>query len=61
MPNQLRGRDAVSYARWSSGRQSTGSSLERQTQKALDYCARNEMNLLDSIVDRGVSAFTGIT
>jgi DNA invertase Pin-like site-specific DNA recombinase len=55
----LQGRDAVSYARWSSGRQATGSSLERQNQRAIEYCAKEGMTLLTSVVDSGVSAFTG--
>ncbi len=55
----LHGREAVSYARWSSGRQTVGSSLERQTQRAREYCVRTGMTLLSSIVDQGVSAFTG--
>lgn len=57
--SQLSGRTAVSYARWSSGRQSRGSSSARQTKLAADYAARAGMVLDRQIVDEGVSAFSG--
>lgn len=57
--SELTGKTAVSYARWSSGRQSRGSSSARQTKIATDYAARAGMILDRQIVDEGVSAFSG--
>lgn len=57
--SELGGRTAVSYARWSSGRQSLGSSSARQTRIATEYAARAGMQLDYSIVDDGISAFSG--
>lgn len=57
--SELSGKTAVSYARWSSGRQSRGSSSARQTKIATDYAARAGMILDRQIVDEGVSAFSG--
>lgn len=56
---QLAGKTAVSYARWSSGRQSRGSSSARQAKIAAEYAAKARMTLDRSIVDDGISAFTG--
>lgn len=55
----LKGKLAISYARWSSGRQAKGNSLKRQTESAEAYCHKTGMRLDLSIVDDGVSAFTG--
>ncbi|WP_416796237.1 recombinase family protein [Ciceribacter azotifigens] len=57
--SQLSGKTAISYARWSSGRQALGSSSARQTKIAAEYAAKAKMVLDGSIVDDGVSAFTG--
>ena len=57
--SELAGKTAVSYARWSSGRQSLGSSSARQTKIAADYAAKARMTLDRSIVDDGISAFSG--
>nr|WP_119258677.1 recombinase family protein [Shinella zoogloeoides] len=57
--SELSGKTAVSYARWSSGRQSRGSSSARQTKIATEYAAKAGMVLDRQIVDEGVSAFSG--
>lgn len=50
-----------SYRRFSSGRQATGHSLERQTALARAWCNERNLELDDTLVvsDLGVSAFTG--
>ena len=52
---------AISYIRFSSGKQAKGTSVERQLVKARKYCAENDL-LLDetfSMTDAGFSAFSG--
>lgn len=58
-PRDLKGRTAISYARWSSGRQSDGDSLRRQTESAERFCLTYGLSLDKQLVDGGVSAFKG--
>lgn len=50
-----------SYRRFSSGRQATGHSIERQTALARAWCTERNLQLDDTLVvsDLGVSAYTG--
>jgi len=50
-----------SYRRFSSGRQATGHSLERQTALAREWCQEHGLRLDDTLAmsDLGVSAFSG--
>ena len=52
-------RIAVSYIRWSSGRQRLGDSKERQLQKTKEYCATHKLTLDLQLVDDGKSAYKG--
>ncbi|MFK3911028.1 recombinase family protein [Enterobacter cancerogenus] len=47
-----------SYVRWSSEKQSTGTSSERQTSRAMRLAEENELEYVE-IKDAGVSAFKG--
>ncbi|MER8639178.1 recombinase family protein [Mesorhizobium sp. M1365] len=58
-PRDLKGRRAISYARWSSGKQASGDSLDRQTKNAKDFCAIHGITLDSELLDDGVSAFKG--
>lgn len=58
-PRELKGRTAISYARWSSGKQAQGDSLARQTKNAEAFCAIHGLTLDRQLVDNGVSAFKG--
>ncbi|RWK15515.1 MAG: recombinase family protein [Mesorhizobium sp.] len=60
-PHNLKGRQAISYARWSSGKQSQGDSLARQVSNAEAFCAQHGLTLDRDrqLVDDGVSAFKG--
>ncbi|RUT84334.1 MULTISPECIES: recombinase family protein [unclassified Mesorhizobium] len=58
-PRDLKGRNAISYARWSSGKQAQGDSLARQTKNAEAFCATFGLILDRQLVDDGVSAFKG--
>lgn len=58
-PRDLKGRQAISYARWSSGKQAHGDSLARQTKNAEDFCRTHGLTLDRQLVDDGVSAFKG--
>ncbi|USE39501.1 recombinase family protein [Endozoicomonas sp. SCSIO W0465] len=49
---------AISYARFSSSQQQA-TSIERQQAQAEKYCSDNNLELLDSISDQGISAFKG--
>ncbi len=51
--------DAIIYIRWSSAEQGKGSSLERQREDCLRHAARHGWNVLDVLIDEGVSAFKG--
>ncbi|WP_198356267.1 recombinase family protein [Sphingomonas sp. TX0522] len=51
--------NVVIYIRWSSAEQGKGSSLERQREDCLAHAARHGWNVVDVLVDEGVSAFKG--
>ncbi|TYR33772.1 recombinase family protein [Mesorhizobium microcysteis] len=55
----LKGRTAISYARWSSGKQAEGDSLRRQSENAESFCTTYGLTLDKQLVDDGVSAFKG--
>ncbi|RWB91335.1 MAG: recombinase family protein [Mesorhizobium sp.] len=55
----LKGRRAVSYARWSSDGQTSGDSLRRQTEAAERFCSNHGLILDLKLKDEGVSAFKG--
>jgi len=50
---------AFSYLRWSTSEQSFGDSERRQLQLAESYCARNGLQLVETVKDAGVSGFHG--
>jgi DNA invertase Pin-like site-specific DNA recombinase len=50
---------AIAYVRWSSDDQAAGNSLERQTANVEAYCARNNLELVETLIDDGLSAFKG--
>jgi DNA invertase Pin-like site-specific DNA recombinase len=50
---------AYSYRRFSSGRQASGSSLDRQLEMAKDVCLERGWNLIDLPSDKGISAYKG--
>src|SRR5580704_15985446 len=52
-------RDAISYKRFSTPRQGRGDSERRQSDLTQDYCGRNELRLIDTYLDAGLSGFTG--
>ncbi|BCG95982.1 recombinase family protein [Mesorhizobium sp. 131-2-1] len=58
-PRDLKGRTAISYARWSSGKQTQGDSLARQTKNAEEFCAAHGLTLDQKLTDEGISAFKG--
>jgi DNA invertase Pin-like site-specific DNA recombinase len=47
-----------SYIRWSSDKQSGGSTLARQLKYATDFVAKNDLELVE-MIDSGISAFKG--
>ncbi len=51
--------DAISYKRFSSGRQARGNSVARQTDMAEEYAARHGLRIMDTYLDAGVSAYDG--
>lgn len=51
--------DVVIYIRWSSAEQAKGSSLERQREECRRHAAFKGWNIIDELVDDGVSAFKG--
>ncbi|RWQ60284.1 recombinase family protein [Mesorhizobium sp.] len=59
-PRDLKGRTAISYARWSSGSQASGDSLRRQSENAERFCSTYGLTLDHQLVDNGVSAFKGL-
>ncbi|ESY98049.1 recombinase family protein [Mesorhizobium sp. LNHC209A00] len=59
-PRDLKGRNAISYARWSSGKQSQGDSAARQSENAKKFCSAYGLTLDDQLVDEGISAFKGL-
>lgn len=50
---------AISYKRFSSPKQARGDSDRRQTDLAEEYCKRNDLMLVDTYLDAGLSGFTG--
>src|SRR5713226_2030193 len=51
--------DAVSYKRFSTAKQAMGDSDRRQTELTEQYCKRNNLRLIDTYLDAGLSGFTG--
>lgn len=51
--------DCVIYIRWSSAEQGKGSSLERQREDCRRHAFTNGWNVVDELVDDGISAFKG--
>ncbi len=51
--------DCVIYMRWSSAEQGKGSTLERQTRDCREYAAAQGWNVIDELVDDGISAYKG--
>lgn len=51
--------DCVIYIRWSSAEQSKGSSLERQRADCRAHAERHGWNVVQELIDDGVSAFKG--
>src|SRR6516225_4065621 len=50
---------ATAYLRWSSDEQTSGDSLERQTANVQAYCQRAGLELVETLVDSGLSGFKG--
>jgi DNA invertase Pin-like site-specific DNA recombinase len=50
---------AISYVRYSSKEQAKGDSYRRQLKAAEDYCLANGLDLDETVLDSGVSAFKG--
>jgi DNA invertase Pin-like site-specific DNA recombinase len=50
---------AIGYIRWSSDDQTSGDSLERQTANVQAYCQRAGLELVETLVDEGLSGFKG--
>src|SRR6516225_5180578 len=50
---------AIGYIRWSSDEQTSGDSLERQTANVQAYCPRAGLELVETLVDSGLSGFKG--
>jgi DNA invertase Pin-like site-specific DNA recombinase len=50
---------AICYARYSSAEQALGDSERRQSEAALDYCEKHGLTLIETILDDGISGFTG--
>jgi DNA invertase Pin-like site-specific DNA recombinase len=50
---------AIGYIRWSSDDQTSGDSLERQTANVQAYCQRAGLELVETLVDSGLSGFKG--
>src|SRR5580692_11060030 len=55
----MKKKKAYSYRRFSSGKQSKGSSIQRQGEKAVEFCKRHNLELADVFTDSGVSAWKG--
>lgn len=51
-------RRMFSYVRWSTPRQSSGTSLKRQTAKARAFAEKHNLEMVE-LIDRGISAFSG--
>jgi DNA invertase Pin-like site-specific DNA recombinase len=52
-------RQAIGYARFSSDGQADGNSIERQTASINDYCKKNNLHLVETLIDDGFSASKG--
>ena len=52
-------RKAISYIRMSTERQLQGHSLDRQLKATKDYCARNNLELVEELTDIGLSGYSG--
>jgi DNA invertase Pin-like site-specific DNA recombinase len=50
---------AIAYIRWSSDEQTDGNSLERQTKFTATYAERNNLTIVETLIDDGHSAFSG--
>ena len=50
---------AIGYIRWSSDEQTSGDSLERQKANVQAYCQRAGLELVETLVDSGLSGFKG--
>jgi DNA invertase Pin-like site-specific DNA recombinase len=50
---------AYSYARWSDPKQGRGDSRRRQDDPAVRYCEKHKLDLDESFVDPGISAYRG--
>jgi DNA invertase Pin-like site-specific DNA recombinase len=50
---------AIWYIRWSSDDQTAGSSLERQTDNVKAYCERAGLQIVETLIDEGLSEFKG--
>jgi DNA invertase Pin-like site-specific DNA recombinase len=59
MNDILKIRKAYSYQRFSSARQRDGDSLRRQSQATDHFCKEHRLTLVDTFIDKGVSAFRG--
>jgi DNA invertase Pin-like site-specific DNA recombinase len=55
----MKKKKAYSYRRFSSGKQSKGSSIERQADEAAQFCKRHNLEQADTFTDAGVSAWKG--
>jgi DNA invertase Pin-like site-specific DNA recombinase len=51
--------DAISYKRFSSGRQAKGNSIPRQDDLETNYAAAHRLRIMGSYLDAGVSAYDG--
>ncbi len=51
--------DAIIYIRWSSLEQTKGDSYTRQINACTKFCADNGYNVIDTVIDKGRSAYTG--
>ena len=59
MNKEEQNRQAIAYVRWSSDDQAAGNSLERQTANITAYCERNGLELTQTLIDDGLSAYKG--
>lgn len=51
--------EAISYIRFSSGKQADGDSLRRQTKATEEYCQKHKLKLVDKLPDLGISGYKG--
>jgi DNA invertase Pin-like site-specific DNA recombinase len=51
--------DAISYRRFSSGRQGKGNSVARQNDLEAKYAAAHGLRIMDTYLDAGISAYDG--